>query len=628
MKKRLFAGFAALCMAASLASAAFAETATPETARAEPPQVVEYSASDDATGFSAAAEAAPGVLPEGAKLTVVPLNETAEPEMASLLDGYAEPEAAGEYGERIAALDLAFKAQDQEVEPDGTVNVTIQLPGEIAAELQQAQELTLVHCVEQDGTTTPQKVESAVFADDCAKVSFETDSFSVYEIYATVPQDADGDNSNQADTYADDDYKKYIGTAAIYYLATPDGIPGSNDIGYWKPESDKSDLFGTIKTSGATWEQIESGTDRYGNPVYVDKNITTNVGSYITSWPDGTANGSAWTLKRGDPTSGTYFTKVLDSIWESYKESIQKATGVSSLDKVDVTEITLIPAKISRDNSTKVDQNYHIDCTISVKCDGVFTAKFWVKEPGAENYNPTPVDAKSYASGSKVEKTGKIEIGSTKEVNGVTYVLTGWYAEDDTTHGPKGKLVSTWPYTPTQAQLEDGTVNFYAEYVPMYSQVTVSKTVTGALGDKAKEFSFTLTVKDSNGNEITGEMKAKKGSAEEFTIKSGNTFTLKDGESITITNIPTGATFTVTENDYTGTNDGYTTSYVVDNGQSTGGLKAKLENISAGNHTIAFTNSKDVTPDTGITLHSMPYLLVLAGVLVGGMAWMRRRKRS
>ncbi len=58
MKKRLFAGFAALCMAASLASAAFAETATPETVRAEPPQVVEYSASDDATGFSAAAEAA------------------------------------------------------------------------------------------------------------------------------------------------------------------------------------------------------------------------------------------------------------------------------------------------------------------------------------------------------------------------------------------------------------------------------------------------------------------------------------------------------------------------------------------------------------------------------------------
>ena len=606
MKKRLFAGFAALCMAASLASAAFAETATPETARAEPPQVVEYSASDDATGFSAAAEAAPGVLPEGAKLTVVPLNETAEPEMASLLDGCAEPEAAGEYGERIAALDLTFKAQDQEVEPDGTVNVTIQLPGEIAAELQQAQELTLVHRVEQDGTTTPQKVESAVFADDCTKVSFETDSFSVYEIYATVPQDADGDNSNQADTY--DEYDP----AYIYYLATPDGVPESNETKHWAPGANSSTLKGQINTKGATW----GGTD--------NKNITTNVSSYITSWPDG-STGSTWTVKRDDANTGKNFTYILDSIWDAYDDEIKNGTGVKDLTKNDVTEITLTPFKISRANGG--GQDYHIDCTIDVKCSKVFTAKFWVKKPGATDY--TPVDAKNYKAGSTVTKTTKEEIGSHKKENGVTYVLTGWYAENDTTHGPKGDLVSTWPHTPTPAQLEDGTVNFYAEYVPMYSQVTVSKTVTGALGDKAKEFSFTLTVKDdSNGNEITGEMKAQKGSAEEFTIKSGNTFTLKDGESIVFTNVPTGATVRVTEKDYTGANGGYSTSYVVDNGQSTGGLEAKLENISAGNHTIAFTNSKDVSPDTGITLHSMPYLLVLAGVLVGGMAWMRRRERS
>lgn len=607
MKKRLFAGFAALCMAASLASAAFAETATPETARAEQPQVVEYSASDDATGFSAAAEAAPGVLPEGAKLTVVPLNETAEPEMASLLDGCAEPEAAGEYGERIAALDLAFKAQDQEVEPDGTVNVTIQLPGEIAAELQQAQELTLVHRVEQDGTTTPQKVESAVFADDCAKVSFETDSFSVYEIYATVPQDADGDNSNQADTYADDDYKNYQGKAAIYYLATPDGIPESNETKYWAPGANSSKLVGQINTKGATW----GGTD--------NKNITTNVSSYITSWPDG-STGSTWTVKRGD----TNFTYILDSIWNAYASEISKKLNVN-VKKDDVTSIILTPYKISRANGG--GQDYHIDCTIDVKCSRVFTAKFWVKEPGATDY--TLVDAKNYITGQNVAETEEIKIGSTKVVNGVTYVLTGWYAEDDTTHGPKGGLVSTWPYTPTPAQLEDGTVNFYAEYVPMYSQVTVSKTVTGALGDKAKEFSFTLNVTDSAGNAITGGIKAKKGSNEETpNIGNGYQFTLKDGENIVFTNVPTGATVTVTENDYTGTNGGYSTSYVADDRQKMQGREARLTNISAGNHTIAFTNSKDVIPDTGITLHSMPYLLVLAGVLVGGIAWMRRRKRS
>ena len=595
MKKRLFAGFAALCMAASLASAAFAETATPETARAEQPQVVEYSASDDATGFSAAAEAAPGVLPEGAKLTVVPLNETAEPEMASLLDGCAEPEAAGEYGERIVALDLAFKAQDQEVEPDGTVNVTIQLPGEIAAELQQAQELTLVHRVEQDGTTTPQKVESAVFADDCTKVSFETDSFSVYEIYATVPQDADGDNSNQAKTY----------DAYIYYLATPDGVPESNETEHWAPGRNSSTLVGQINPEGATW----------GNNI----NITTNVSSYIKSWPDG-STGSTWTVKRDH----TNFNYILDSIWDAYASEIRQKLNVN-VEQGDVTEIILTPFKISRANG--YPQYYHIDCTIDVKCREVFTAKFWVKKPGATDY--TLVDAKNYKADSTVTKTTKKVIGSTKVENGVTYVLTGWYAENGD-GGAKGGLipVSDWSYTPTEPQLADGTVNFYAEYVPIYSQVTVSKTVTGALGDKGKEFNFTLTVKDSTGSAITSDMKAKKGTDAETTINSGDTFTLKDGENIVFTNVPTYATVTVTEYDYTGANGGYSTSYVVDNGQSTGGLEAKLENISAGNHTIAFTNSKDVIPDTGITLNSMPYLLVLAGVLVGGMAWMRRRKRS
>lgn len=598
MKKRLFAGFAALCMAASLASAAFAETATPETARAEQPQVVEYSASDDATGFSAAAEAAPGVLPEGAKLTVVPLNETAEPEMASLLDGCAEPEAAGEYGERIAALDLAFKAQDQEVEPDGTVNVTIQLPGEIAAELQQAQELTLVHRVEQDGTTTPQKVESAVFADDCAKVSFETDSFSVYEIYATVPQDADGDNSDQADT--DDAY--------IYYLATPDGLPESNETEHWAPGRDSSKLVGQINPEGATWGD--------------NKNITTNVSSYIKSWPDGSKE-STWTVN----SNNTWFNYILDSIWVAYASEISKKLNVN-VEKDDVTEIILTPFKISRANGYV--QYYHIDCTIDVKCSEVFTAKFWVKEPGATDY--TLVDAKNYKDDSTVTKTTKKVIGSTKVENGVTYVLTGWYPENDKGVARGSTPIDEetgWPYIPNDTELEDGTVNFYAEYVPMYSQVTVSKTVTGALGDKAKEFSFTLNVTDSAGNAITGGIKAKKGSNEETPdIGNGYPFTLKDGENIVFTNVPTGATFTVTENDYTGANGGYSTSYVADDGQKMQGREARLTNISAGIHTIGFTNNKDVNPDTGITLNSMPYLLVLAGVLVGGMAWMRRRKRS
>ena len=42
--------------------------------------------------------------------------------------------------------------------------------------------------------------------------------------------------------------------AAIYYLSTPDGVPGSNDTEYWSPESDKSKLLGEIDVTNATWK--------------------------------------------------------------------------------------------------------------------------------------------------------------------------------------------------------------------------------------------------------------------------------------------------------------------------------------------------------------------------------------
>lgn len=312
---------------------------------------------------------------------------------------------------------------------------------------------------------------------------------------------------------------------------------------------------------------------------------------------------------------------------------------VTDLEEKDVTEITLTAHKITNNvgGSDYEDQQHHVDCTIDIKCNGVFTAKFWVKEPGATEYPTLYTDAKNYKAGSRVEKTQKVKIGSTVEKDGITYVLTGWYPENDKGVARKDTPIDEktgWPYTPSETELKDGTVNFYAEYVPMYQNVTVTKTVTGTLGDKTKDFGFTLNVTNNgttvSGN-ITGTKTKQNGETEKLSVRaSSGTFTLKDSESITFTNIPYGATVTVTEDNYTqktGDATPYTTSYIVDNGAKQTGLEATISNVTA-DHTIAFTNSKDVIPDTGITLNSMPYLLVLAGVLVGGLAWMRRRKRS
>ena len=89
--------------------------------------------------------------------------------------------------------------------------------------------------------------------------------------------------------------------------------------------------------------------------------------------------------------------------------------------------------------------------------------------------------------------------------------------------------------------------------LPDVGSLTISKTVTGG-GDRAKEFTFTVTLKDKAGAELTGSFSYD--GAKEGTISSGGTITLRHGQSVTITGLPVGTQYTVTE----AKADGYTTT--------------------------------------------------------------------
>ena len=422
--------------------------------------------------------------------------------------------------------------------------------------------------------------------------------------------------------------KNYSGKAAIYYLANPTGDPWTNDTGAWAPSQETSNTLANINTSGATWEN-----GYVGNTVYENKNIKSNVASYITSWPD-SSTGSTWTVKRDDSATGSYFTFILDSIWDRYKSSVATDLGlegdqVNQLDKSNITEITLTPRKISRDNGGTYP--YHIDCALSIKSTKVFTAKFWVKEPGDSEY--TQVDAKNYMTGSSVVKTSKATIGSTKTVDGdgVTYVLDGWYPENDNggAYGSTKIADDKWNYSPSEAELADGTVNFYAHYSPTITSIKLKKLVTGNMGDKQKKFHFTISIKKDNKN-VTFKVDnaSKTGSA---------TADLANNKESTLTEIPVGADVTITEDDYSGS--GYTTSYQIDNvGNNTdangeeNSRVAEISNIQAKDnasaHEVVFTNNKEATPDTGITLDSLPFITLLALSIVGGIFYLLCRYKK
>lgn len=267
--------------------------------------------------------------------------------------------------------------------------------------------------------------------------------------------------------------------AQVYILKVPTYDPKSNDSDLWTPAANRG-WTGQVNTYGATWEN--------------DKNIMSYAAQYVTRWPDGTSD-SVWTLTKDDANT-TWFNTVRDAIFENYKSTIEQEirdknpglSGSINLTKNDITQIKVMPYKISKNNSTTYDR--HIDCTIAVVNNKVYTAKFWVMEPGDTKY--TQVDARTYLKEQSVEKTTAATIGNTKYSNGIEYILKGWYKENtaytsgsDEPGAATENRVENWAYAPSAEELADGTVNFYAVYAPKSNveedrpYITVDKQVTG-----------------------------------------------------------------------------------------------------------------------------------------------------
>lgn len=427
----------------------------------------------------------------------------------------------------------------------------------------------------------------------------------------------------------------YSGSAYIYFLKLPTGDPMNNDTGEWAPKADKSELETKISTAGATW------TNGYtnDNSAIPNKNIVTGNGqiltNYITSWPDG-STGTTWTVKKDDPTTGGYFTSIWNEISGNYIASIKNDTGINDLTVDDITEIVLTPRKISRNNGG--NQNYHIDCAISVVTKKAFTAKFMVKDPTKGEEKWSQVDSKNYKEGEAVIKTTAVEIEKTKTVNGVRYKLKGWYTEDPlgdiNVHGPLiDKNEWTWggsngtgfKTTSTDKVREDGTVYFYAVWEPETQKPirTITKKVEGLFGDRSKQFRIVVTGPNNF--------------HQEFTLAHGENGTLNDlmvqvGDTITITEYDASDYDTTAQIYYPNTSNGLlgpNGQEFTDGNEKTTTIIITDDMIDLNEINITVTNEKDAQVDNGVLLDTLPYILILVVVVGGGvLLFLRKRKND
>lgn len=177
------------------------------------------------------------------------------------------------------------------------------------------------------------------------------------------------------------------------------------------------------------------------------------------------------------------------------------------------------------------------------------------------------------------------------------------------------------------------TLNLY--YKP--TVLTVRKTVTGYNMEPNRSYEFTIKVVPPSGTDAStatikaGQIFIKKGTEAVKNLTFTNnqaTFTLAKDESVDISCLPTGWTYTVTETD-PGKN--YKTSYKLNGSDATVGTSAKIITSATGNDKVTFTNASTVAPpETGRTFHDSEWILLLIVILVisiGGMTFLRKMKK-
>lgn len=335
-----------------------------------------------------------------------------------------------------------------------------------------------------------------------------------------------------------------------------------------------------------------------------DPTKANTVGTYTIEWYEVVVAGGANTGKNGE-----------DGDWtgeENYKPTYTKGIYKSPISSVSDKKMT-----------------YHLDGLIVLHDTTHINVKFMVQDVGKDTFalvrdyggaftvpeGSTSISLKAIARPDVIgEGQTEATCPKTKTTpDGTVYTFDGWYTNQDCTEGSKFDF--------DEDTIKEDTT-FYAKYVPASANLTVTKTVTGKLGDTNKAFTFQIL--DASGNPVTlttGNYEFSNTNGALLNDGTDGKFTLKDGASITFKNLPSGQ-YKVVEDNYSG--EKYETSYVVDSGTPVNGQEATVT-IGTDAKQIDFTNHRTLEPDLGVLLDTLPYIVILA-VVAGGVALLMLRK--
>lgn len=187
--------------------------------------------------------------------------------------------------------------------------------------------------------------------------------------------------------------------------------------------------------------------------------------------------------------------------------------------------------------------------------------------------------------------------GTTPHFTRDNYTLLGWDENPDAT-------MPTYQLGQGSITLDKDVTTLYAIWKLNTVELTIQKTVSGNMYNANDVFSFTLHYGENS-----------------------ETFTLKGGESKTF-QVPVRAEVTVTEdltksNGYIPSNGTGTTVTLTAGPEKDGIFKFTMPEQDG---KLVINNDKTVQIDTGISLETVPYILILAVVVVGAILLIKKRR--
>lgn len=232
------------------------------------------------------------------------------------------------------------------------------------------------------------------------------------------------------------------------------------------------------------------------------------------------------------------------------------------------------------------------------------------------------------------------------------YQVTVWALQDEA-NTTGGNHIKECGVKLSQVQLVDGgyvEVNgkgklSSVENTYQAGSVTVTKHVTGNMGNKATLFNFKVVLKS------TKPVNSAVAGTKTFTFTTDKnadgfytaeqTYQLSDGQTFTISNLPFGVTYTVYE-----MSDATESATAIENGETLtvaeDGADAKVYTVTYTSETGALSEETenhlieasvtnqcgDNTIDTGVILDNAPYILMLAVVAGGAMTLVIKKRRE